>query len=125
MTDGEIPTYPPEQMGAPEYQIGTDSKLAIERAVEGVELPMDSPIVCDSCHARLREGQPIAVGVTRHYGGVYRIRKLWCVVCAPTPSESGADRLVEGDVGIVTDTQAQRHYPVVVRATVVEELVRA
>ena len=103
----------------------SDSKLAIERAVTGIELPMDSPIVCDDCHARLREGQPITVGATRHDGEVWRIGELWCAVCAPRPSESDADRIVEGDVGIVSDVREQSHYPVLVRATVVEELVRA
>jgi hypothetical protein len=104
----------------------SDSKLQIERAVTGIELPMDQPIVCDVCHARLREGQPITVGVTRHNDeGVWRMGLLWCPVCAPAPGESNADRLVEGDVGIVSDAREQAHYPVLVRATVVEELIRA
>ena len=104
----------------------SDSKLAIARAVEGIELPMDQPIVCDVCHVRLREGQPITVGVTRHNDeGVWRMGLLWCPVCAPAPSECNADRLVEGDVGIVSNVNNQRHYPVVVQAAVVEELVRA
>ena len=102
----------------------SDSNLAIEHSIEGRELPMDQPIVCDECHARLREGQPITVAANQH-GEVWRIGDLWCAVCAPRPSESDADRLVEGDVGLVSVAREQRHYPVVVGATVVEELIRA
>ena len=100
------------------------SKFAIERAVTGVELPQDSPVMCSTCRARLREGQPVTAAV-RQRGESYHPDGLFCPTCAPRLSQTKADHIVEADIGLVSDVREQRHYPVLVQATVVEELVRA
>ena len=101
----------------------SDSKLTIERAVTGIELPRGEPIACADCGAPLREGQPVTAEAD--HAGVWRPGECWCPTCAPRPSEVDADRLAEADIGIIADARNQRHYSVLVRVTVVEELVRA
>lgn len=96
----------------------TPSNLAIERALTGIELPHDEPVRCADCGARLREGQPITASANCH-GDVWRYGQIWCAGCAPRPwKHDAADVLVEGSLAVVSDVRRQRHYSVVIDATV-------
>lgn len=98
---------------------------AIENSLEGRELPQDQPVRCRDCHARLREGEPVTVAANQHEG-VWRLSDVWCAPDAPVPwSHDTDDVLVEGDIGLVSDVRNQRHYPVVVRATLLNGRRRA
>jgi hypothetical protein len=107
------------------------SRLAIERAITGVELPHDQPIRCCECGTRLREGALVTVAATEHDGGVWRLGDVWCAGDGPVPwdhdADADADVLAEGSLGLASDSRDQRHYPILVRAAVLngEQVVRA
>lgn len=100
----------------------TDDPLDARQALDGIALP-EQPR-CRDCHARLRECQPIsAVAERPHDADEWFVAATICVTCAgtqvrPTPH---ADRiLVEGELALVADSARQEHWPVLIRAVVVE-----
>lgn len=98
----------------------TASRLAIEHSLEGRELPQDTPVRCADCGTNLREGALVTVAATEHDGGVWRLSDVWCAGDGPVPwkYDGDADVLAEGSLGLASDVRSQRHYPILVCATV-------
>lgn len=97
----------------------------IEQAIDGEELP--ESLRCAGCGTPLSEGSPITVLAQRdEAGGRWRIERVWGLACAEhelaktTVPIDGPTALVEGDVAAVADTMAQEHWPVLIRAKLVD-----
>ena len=98
----------------------SDSRIAIEHAIEGREPPHDE-LRCAKCSARLSEGQPVTASVER-IDHSWTVAHLWDVDCAPTTCESVVEpAIVEGDIAVVADAARQRHYSVLVDVVVADQ----
>ena len=101
------------------------SKARIEQALDGEDLPDD--LRCADCGVALSEGSPITVlARLDEEGGRWRIESAWDISCAEyelakTGVEiGGPTALVEGEVAAIADIAGQTHWPVLIRAAVVD-----
>lgn len=120
---GTVTDGTPGRLDAADYERSknrenrTPSLAQIEQSLTGAKLAADAPIRCSTCGSHVGEGSPVTVAAVRSSdGGRWRIERVFGGACSPiVTGDVDAPRplvLAEGDIGVVTDSRAQDHWPV-------------